>query len=753
MSLPARFGRYTIERPLGHGGMGTVYLALDDLRHRVVVKVISPDLASDPVAVERLRREALAAAKVSSPHVVRVHEFGVENGTPFIAMEYVEGRSIQQLVTELGRFAPEQATRIVLAAAQGLRDVHAAGILHRDVKPGNILLDGAGQVKLADFGICKLSRKSLEGTPTISLAGEVLGSPDYMAPEQAEGKPLDGRADIYALGVTYYQLLTGQLPFHATTAIATLARALNEKAQPPRAVVPGIPAHVERACLKMMAREPESRPRDAEALIALLEGIGRPSDRTARASERTQRQKAVVAPRPAPGRSPFPVLVAVALVVGGVSGIVAARATPAEPPREATLPAPPPVAPPRAVESAPAPVRLSLATAESPRDAVEPPVESAGASADPAPAVSATGVNAPTAVPPKADVTPVVVVVAPVSNAEALRIFAEEAATVRTEVLAALRARDVDRVTQGARRLRASIPGGDRAAAKLVDGLDTLAASLGSMKAAYAKLKKELAMHAPSEVFQALLENDRKEDELKVGATTLAAVEKIAVPDLLADRERARPLLEWLELALPRVDESWTRAQEELDALDQKPVLERTELAEVHRKYPQTNAGRTADAEWKVVKVVLDTRRRLRDAIRERQLDKAKDLKKPDTRHVPPAFEKEIKDVLAKLAEVYRLVANLAAAMPGEFPGTVEDMQAKLVKTLGRNQSPDTELGAAIVLVAAVDKEPVNGLILGLTATTTAPLLAVLGLDKPDAEAAQKTPKPRNGNGTPGRAK
>jgi serine/threonine-protein kinase len=737
--------------------MGTVYLARplqqpDDPRRRVVVKVISPDLARDPVAVERLRREAVAAAKVFSPHVVRVHEFGVENGTPFIAMEYVEGRSVQQLVTELGRFAPEQATRIVLAAAQGLRDVHAAGILHRDVKPANILLDGAGQVKLADFGICKLSKKTLEGTPTISLAGEVLGSPDYMAPEQAEGKPLDGRADIYALGVTYYQLLTGELPFHSTTAIATLARALNEKAQPPRAVVPAIPAHVERACLKMMAREPQDRPRDAEALIALLKGIGRPSDRTARASERTARQKAIAAPKPAPRRSPVPLLLALALVVGGAGGIVAARATQAEPPREVTLPAAPPVAPPKA-ESAPPPVRVSLA-AESPREAVELPLESVG-TADPAPTFSATSVTAPVAAPPRADVTPVVVVL-PASNAEALRLFAEEAATVRSEVLAALKARDVDRVTQGARRLRASIPSGDQAAAKLVDGLEGLSASLGSMKAAYAKLKKELAMHAPSEVFQALLENDRKEDELKVGATALAAVEKITVPDLLADRERARLLLEWLGLAEPRVDDSWTRAQEELDALDQKPVLERTELAEVHRKYPQTNAGRTADAEWKVLKAVLDMRRRLRDAIHERQLERAKELKKPDTRHVPAAFEKDIKDVLAKLTEVYRLVSNLAAAMPGEFSGTVEDMQAKLVKTLGRNQNPDAELGAAIVLVAAIDKEPVNVLILGFTATTTTPLLAVLGLDKPDAEAAQKNPKaPRNGSGggTPGRAK
>ncbi len=278
MSLGARLGRYRIERLLGKGGMGSVYLARrDDLDEPVVVKVVNPECARDPVAVARLAREAKAASRVDSEHVVRVIESGVENGTPFIAMEYVEGVTLQAKREERGRIPHAEATRMVLEAARGLRAVHAAGILHRDVKPANILVGPDGRAKLADFGICKLTATAagVTHTGTLSSLGEVVGSPDYMSPEHAQEEPLDARTDLYSLGVTYYELLTGELPFHADSALATLARALNQPVRPPRELVPDLPPEVERACLALMAREKEDRPADTEAAIALLEGLGR----------------------------------------------------------------------------------------------------------------------------------------------------------------------------------------------------------------------------------------------------------------------------------------------------------------------------------------------------------------------------------------------------------------------------------------------------------------------------------------------
>jgi serine/threonine-protein kinase len=269
VTIPRQFGRYTVERIVGRGGMGAVYLARqEELGRLVVVKVMTPDAVRDPTGAERLRREAKAAAQVSSENVVRVYESGVVDGVPFIAMEYVEGKSAQALLAERGKLPAGEATRLVLQAAMGLRDVHAAGILHRDVKPGNLLVGPAGVVKLADFGICK--ETGFSGGASLTQSGEVLGSPDYMAPEQAEGKALDARADLYALGVTYYELLAGTPPFRGNSGLATIARALSETARPLREVVPGMPGCVERACLGLMARNRGDRPADAVAAVALL---------------------------------------------------------------------------------------------------------------------------------------------------------------------------------------------------------------------------------------------------------------------------------------------------------------------------------------------------------------------------------------------------------------------------------------------------------------------------------------------------
>ena len=313
VTIPRQFGRYTVERIVGRGGMGAVYLARqDDLDRLVVIKVMTPQAVCDPTGAVRRRRVAKAAAQVSSENVVRVYESGVVDGVPFIAMEYVEGKTAQALIAERGKLPPDEATRIALSAAMGLRDVHAAGILHRDVKPGNLLVGAGGAVKLADFGICK--ETGFSGGASLTQSGEVLGSPDYMAPEQAEGKTLDARADLYALGVTYYELLAGAPPFRGTSGLATIARALSETARPLREVAPGTPESVERACLALMAKDPGDRPADAVAAVALLVRV---LEELAPA--------APVARAPWSRRAAVPAVLAAGIVAGTLAGLLVTR--------------------------------------------------------------------------------------------------------------------------------------------------------------------------------------------------------------------------------------------------------------------------------------------------------------------------------------------------------------------------------------------------------------------------------------------
>jgi serine/threonine-protein kinase len=280
--LHGRFGRYDVERLLGRGGMGAVYLARQlDLDRPVVIKVIAPELAKDAAIVGRLQREARSAARISSDNVVQVHETGTEQGVPYIAMEYVDGSSAHALVQERGPLAWQEATRIITAAARGLQAAHEVSVLHRDVKPANILVSKDGRVKVADFGLAKVemapgSSPGLAGQETratLSSAGQILGTPAYMPPEQAEGQTVDARSDIYALGVSFYELLTGALPFRAETALKTLALVISATPAPPRQVVPSIPDDVEMTCLKLMARDPARRPKTAAEAVQLLERL------------------------------------------------------------------------------------------------------------------------------------------------------------------------------------------------------------------------------------------------------------------------------------------------------------------------------------------------------------------------------------------------------------------------------------------------------------------------------------------------
>jgi serine/threonine protein kinase len=356
-----RLGPYEIVRVLGRGGMGTVYLAKQlKLDRLVVVKVIAAKFASQPAIVGRLHREALAAGKISSDHVVQVFDCDTKDGVPFIVMEYIEGPTVHALRERSYRLAPAEATRIVLEAARGLKAAHEVGVLHRDVKPANLLVGKDGRVKVADFGLAKLVASGDDPTAPsgvqLSVDGQILGTPAYMAPEQAEGKTVDARTDLYALGVTYYELLTGQLPFRGPTPVKIIASALKDPVPPPRSLVPQIPEAMEHACLALMARNRHDRPQNMEAAIRLLEGVlagsAAPSSvapaADPSASHRRSGPRVVLASAPPPPKAKpadWTVLLAVVVILatlGCLGSFFYHRHMPKPPPADAAPAAPPP---------------------------------------------------------------------------------------------------------------------------------------------------------------------------------------------------------------------------------------------------------------------------------------------------------------------------------------------------------------------------------------------------------------------------
>jgi serine/threonine-protein kinase len=269
-------GKYRLERVLGRGGMGVVYAATNlALEVRVAVKLIRPDFAEDPVVVARLLEEARCAAQITSEHVVRVLDVGrLESGTPFIAMEYVEGEDVYSLL-ERDRLLPvEQAVGIVLEASIALAEAHHKGIVHRDLKPENLFLtrraDGSRLVKVLDFGISK--RLGREAGPSLTTADTLMGSPDYMAPEQMRA-PLgvDARADIWSLGAILYQLVTGRLPFHAETLADVCARVLEHEPKAPSAIVADLPRGLDRVVLQCLSKDRARRFPSVHALARALE--------------------------------------------------------------------------------------------------------------------------------------------------------------------------------------------------------------------------------------------------------------------------------------------------------------------------------------------------------------------------------------------------------------------------------------------------------------------------------------------------
>ncbi len=267
--------RYRLERRLGVGGMATVQLAFDTrLERYVAVKLLAEHLAEDSSFVSRFRREALAAARLVHPNIVQVFDFGSENSTGrnFIVMEYVDGQSCAEILRDRGPLTPRDAVDILAQACRGLDYAHRNGVVHRDVKPGNLLRNTDGVVKLADFGIAKATEQS-----DITKAGSVLGTAAYLSPEQTRGEPAEPASDLYALGVVAYQLMAGRLPYEAAS-LTDLAR-LQETAAPPaldelnRDVPPALAEAVARALARDRAYRYADAPEMEDALRDGLRGV------------------------------------------------------------------------------------------------------------------------------------------------------------------------------------------------------------------------------------------------------------------------------------------------------------------------------------------------------------------------------------------------------------------------------------------------------------------------------------------------
>jgi serine/threonine-protein kinase len=232
-------GRYSLERELGRGGMGIVYLAREvRLDRPVALKLLPPQYAAQSAQRERFLREARTAARLSHPHIVPIHAVDEVGAFVFIVMAYVEGETLEQRIRARGPLPATEAARILRELAWALAYAHAQGVVHRDIKPGNILLEaGSGRALVSDFGIAYVS-----DTRSLADTAEVIGTAEYMSPEQAAGKAVDGRSDLYALGAVGYYMLSGRVPFEGATIAATLAKQITQAAAPLSSVAPEVPA-------------------------------------------------------------------------------------------------------------------------------------------------------------------------------------------------------------------------------------------------------------------------------------------------------------------------------------------------------------------------------------------------------------------------------------------------------------------------------------------------------------------------------
>ena len=261
--------RYRLESKLGSGGMSTVYLALDEtLERRVAIKVMHREMTDQPDQIERFRRESRAVAQLSHPNVVAVIDAGDDAGHhPYIVFEYVEGETLKERIDRFGRLPLDEAAAYTIEIGRGLQAAHLAGMVHRDVKPQNVLIDADGRAKVTDFGIA-LSQESDGLTKT----GRVLGTTDYVSPEQAMGREVDARSDVYSLGILLYEMLIGEVPFKAETLVGVAMKHVNEPMPDVQQRRPGVSAALAAVIERATQKEPKKRYPDMGSMLADLEG-------------------------------------------------------------------------------------------------------------------------------------------------------------------------------------------------------------------------------------------------------------------------------------------------------------------------------------------------------------------------------------------------------------------------------------------------------------------------------------------------
>src|SRR5437899_2878717 len=330
MAETRRLGeRYEIGSLLGSGGMASVYLGTDRVLNRpVAIKVLARQFAGDATFVERFRREAQAAAALNHPNVVSVFDTGSDGDVHYIVMEYVQGRTLADLNRDEGPLLPERAAEIAEGVAAALAFSHRAGLVHRDVKPANVMITPAGDVKVMDFGIARA-----QAADSLTRTESVLGTATYFSPEQATGEGVDARSDIYALGCVLYEMLTGRPPFTGDTAVTVAFKHVREEPIPPSRANPDVPPPLDATVMKCLAKNPANRYQTAQELAADLERFrgGRPITATPvlAADQRTQ-----VVPRAKGGTQVLPRAAAhdardarrpwnIALIVGAIIVVIA----------------------------------------------------------------------------------------------------------------------------------------------------------------------------------------------------------------------------------------------------------------------------------------------------------------------------------------------------------------------------------------------------------------------------------------------
>src|SRR5579883_2920570 len=274
---------YKIESKLGEGGMGVVYKARDTRLGRfVALKVLTPGKMADAERKQRFVQEAQSASALNHPNIVTIYDIRSEDGVDFIAMEYIEGNTLEESMASASKkgFAPRQLLKLAVQIADAVANAHAAGILHRDLKPSNIIVTTDGRLKILDFGLAKLldSADAAEDAPTavsrpLTEEGIVVGTPSYMSPEQADGRPLDRRSDIFSFGAILYEMATGRRPFIGGSSLSTIAKILSEDPPPPGELVPGIPQELEKLILRCLRKDPARRYQSMADLKVALEDL------------------------------------------------------------------------------------------------------------------------------------------------------------------------------------------------------------------------------------------------------------------------------------------------------------------------------------------------------------------------------------------------------------------------------------------------------------------------------------------------